>query len=191
MEHLWDWKCPLTAGKNVAAMGWNKVNPDLLAVGYGSSSFAAACDERGAAAVSRGLVAFWSLKNPQFPLWWFETQAAVTALDFSTYSPNMLAVGLYDGTVAIHDIKARQSSPAMESDVHSGKHADPVWKVRGRGRAGVCTGWGRSRVGAGAEGVGWCEGRVAWRWGERQGGAPRQAVVTEEAWVAGELERGS
>lgn len=130
LEHLWDWVCPLTAGKNVAAMAWNKVNPDLLAVGYGSFTFASTSDEQGAAAVSTGMVAFWSLKNPQYPVWWFETQSSVTALDFSMYNPNMLAVGLYDGTLAIYDIKARQGTPAMESDVHSGKHADPVWKVR-------------------------------------------------------------
>ena len=185
MEHLWDWSCPLTAGKNVACMGWNKANPDLLAVGYGSYAFgsgtpgagaagdplstthkssaagaaaaaaaaaaarpvtaeSAAAGEVGAAGAGatttsgqqttghepRGLVAFWSLKNLQHPLWWFEVKAAVTALDFSTYSPNLLALGMYDGTVAIYDIKSRQGTPSMESDVHSGKHSDPVWKVK-------------------------------------------------------------
>ncbi|KAG2453598.1 hypothetical protein HYH02_001816 [Chlamydomonas schloesseri] len=179
MEHLWDWSCPLTAGKNVACMGWNKANPDLLAVGYGSYAFgsgtpgagaagdplsmthkssitgaaaasrpftaeSAATGEAGGAGAGatttsghqttghepRGLVAFWSLKNLQHPLWWFEVKAAVTSLDFSTYSPNLLALGMYDGTVAIYDIKSRQGSPSMESDVHSGKHSDPVWKVK-------------------------------------------------------------
>lgn len=179
MEHLWEWSCALTAGKNVSCMAWNKANPDLLAVGYGSNSFAsasnasasatsgtgnlaatgngnagaagaaaAAAGAAGAATASggaasaaaaagaatatstaRGLVAFWSIKNLQHPLWWFEAKAAVTALDFSTYSPNMLAVGLYDGTVAIYDIKSKQGTPSVESDVHSGKHSDPVWKV--------------------------------------------------------------
>ncbi|KAG2499039.1 hypothetical protein HYH03_003224 [Edaphochlamys debaryana] len=144
MEHLWDWVCPMTAGKNVACMGWNKANPDLLAVGYGSYSFASgqqqpqqppapAADGSPAAptpAEPKGLVAFWSLKNLQHPLWWFEVKSAVTALDFSTYTPNVLAIGLYDGTVSIYDIKSRQGTPSMESDVHSGKHSDPVWKVK-------------------------------------------------------------
>ncbi|GFR43755.1 hypothetical protein Agub_g4867 [Astrephomene gubernaculifera] len=134
MEHLWDWVCPLTAGKNVACMGWNKASPDMLAVGYGSYSFASGNSQPAPDGTGptepRGLVAFWSLKNLQHPLWWFEVKAAVTALDFSTYSPNLLAIGLYDGTVAIYDIKSRQGTPSMESDVHSGKHSDPVWKVK-------------------------------------------------------------
>ncbi|EFJ40856.1 hypothetical protein VOLCADRAFT_77807 [Volvox carteri f. nagariensis] len=134
MEHLWDWVCPMTTGKNVACMGWNKTNSDLLAVGYGSYSFPSGntqpTAEGGISTEPKGLVAFWSLKNLQHPLWYFEVKAAVTALDFSTYSPNVLAIGLYDGTVAIYDIKSRQGTPSMESDVHSGKHSDPVWKVK-------------------------------------------------------------
>lgn len=31
----------------------------------------------------------------------------MTALDFSRYQPNILAVGLYDGTVAVYDVKVR------------------------------------------------------------------------------------
>jgi hypothetical protein len=141
MEHLWDWVCPITAGKNVACMGWNKANPDLLAVGYGSYSFASGNTQQptegGVPAEPRGVVAFWSLKNLQHPLWHFEVKAAVTALDFSLYSPNLLAIGLYDGTVSIYDTKSRQGTPSMESDVHSGKHSDPVWKVGARAGAGA------------------------------------------------------
>lgn len=39
LEHLWDWTCALTEGKQVACMAWNKAIPDLLAVGYGSLNF--------------------------------------------------------------------------------------------------------------------------------------------------------
>lgn len=39
MERLWDWACPLTEGKQVACMAWNKAMPDLLAVGYGCLEF--------------------------------------------------------------------------------------------------------------------------------------------------------
>ena len=35
-----------------------------------------------------------------------------------------------DGTVAIFDVKSRQASPSMESDASTGRHTDPVWKVR-------------------------------------------------------------
>lgn len=43
---------------------------------------------------------------------------------------NILAVGMYDGTVAIYDVMTRQQTAAMESNHSSGKHSDPVWKMR-------------------------------------------------------------
>jgi len=145
IDHLWDWTCPQVEGRTVACIAWNKKMPDLLAVGYGTLAFskaAAASGLGGGGAIGgeggddsggkgiKGLVAFWSLKNPAFPLWSFETRSGVTALDFSRYQPNILAVGLYDGTVAVYDAKARSGTPAMEADAHTGRHSDPVWKVR-------------------------------------------------------------
>ncbi len=52
-----------------------QVRKDLLAVAYGQFDFGKQND---------GLVAFWSLKNPNYPLWHFTTHCGVTALDFST-----------------------------------------------------------------------------------------------------------
>ena len=75
------------------------VRQDILAVGYGQFEFGSPLP---------GLVALWSLKNPGYPLWSFTTSSGVTAVDFSAHNPNMLAVGLYDGTLAVHDVKARQ-----------------------------------------------------------------------------------
>lgn len=61
----------------------------------------------------------------------------MTSIDFATYSPNILAVGLYDGSVCIFDVKnkATASTPIMESlsgvgDSSGGKHSDPAWKVK-------------------------------------------------------------
>jgi hypothetical protein len=42
-------------------------------------------------------------------------------------------VGLYDGNIAIHDVRGRQPRPVMESVAGAGKHNDPVWKVGGGG----------------------------------------------------------
>ncbi len=77
------------------------VRQDILAVGYGQFEFGPPLS---------GLVALWSLKNPGYPLWSFPTPSGVTAVDFSVHNPNMLAVGLYDGTLAVHDVKTRQAS---------------------------------------------------------------------------------
>lgn len=54
----------------------------------------------------------------------------VTAVDFSSRNPNILAVGLHSGAIAIYDVRARQATPCMESTAETGKHSDPVWKVR-------------------------------------------------------------
>ena len=75
------------------------VRQDILAVGYGQFDFGPPLS---------GLVALWSLKNPGYPLWSFFTSSGVTAVDFSVQSPNMLAVGLYNGTLAVYDVKTRQ-----------------------------------------------------------------------------------
>ena len=133
IELLWEWQSPLTQGIQVSCMAWNRKQSDLLAVGYGNNAFQAGAD---ASAPTVGLVAFWSLKNPGHPLWSFETKSGITAIDFATHSPNILAVGMYDGTVAIFDVKSRHGSPAMESDAATGRHTDPVWKVRAGGRGG-------------------------------------------------------
>ncbi|KAG1657267.1 hypothetical protein FOA52_010838, partial [Chlamydomonas sp. UWO 241] len=127
LELLWEWKCAETQGQRVACMAWNKKAKDMLAVGYGNNSFDVGADH---SVPTKGLVAFWSLKNPGHPLWMFETPAGVTSLDFAHHSPNILAVGLYNGAVAIYDIQSRTGLPSMEADAATGRHGDPVWKVR-------------------------------------------------------------
>ncbi|KAL0034596.1 hypothetical protein WJX79_009843 [Trebouxia sp. C0005] len=126
---LWEWQCPLppslTLSTRVTCMAWNKVRvpgvrQDILAVGYGQFEFGPPLS---------GLVALWSLKNPGYPLWSFPTPSGVTAVDFSVHNPNMLAVGLYDGTLAVHDVKTRQEVPSLSSSAGSGQHSDPVWQV--------------------------------------------------------------
>lgn len=77
-----------------------------------------------------GPQAFWSLKNPQHPLWTFETPSGVTSLDFSETQPNLLAVGRYDGTVTIYDVASRKVTPMMESTLAQGQHSDPVWNLK-------------------------------------------------------------
>lgn len=46
-----------------------------------------------------------SLRSPESPERVIETPVGVTALDFSSQHPNLLAVGLYSGNIAIYDLK--------------------------------------------------------------------------------------
>lgn len=129
---LWTFTCEATRGRNVACLAWNRARPDLLAVGYGSFDFSAQAQG--------GLVAFWSLKNPAYPDFIIEVPVGATALDFSEASPNLLAVGLYNGSVQIYDVRgsfatagaavSSSYAPVLESTHANGKHTDPVWKLR-------------------------------------------------------------
>ena len=58
------------------------MSSDLLTVGYGQFEF---CSQKD------GLMAFWSLKNPFYPHATIPATSGVTALDFSSSSPNLLA----------------------------------------------------------------------------------------------------
>ena len=107
LELLWSFECELTDERNVTCLAWNKCNSDLLVVGYG--------DFRFGKGNNMGLLLFWSLKNPNFPERVIETHSGVTAVCFSKLHPSLLAVGMYDGTVAIYDMKLDQSKPVVRN----------------------------------------------------------------------------
>ena len=157
---LFRFQCEGTEGRTVTSQAWNKVNGDILGVGYGDFTFAqsatsnaaavaaAATDsgegnkqtssevnnsssssnilgveekeEGGAGATGSrgGMVLCWSMRNPLFPERRIQTTSGVTSLDFSTLLPNLLAVGMYDGTVAIYNLKNDQGDvgvPLLDS----------------------------------------------------------------------------
>ncbi|NXI63533.1 WDR78 protein, partial [Anseranas semipalmata] len=121
LEQLWSYMCDLTNGHSVSSMAWSKVNPDLLAVGYGAFDF----KEQ-----KKGLACCWSLKNPMWPERIFECEHGVTALDFSMASPNLLAVGMYNGTIAIYNVRNCNTTTFSDSSDSSEKHTGPVWQLK-------------------------------------------------------------
>lgn len=50
-------------------------------------------------------------------------------LDFHPQHSSLLAVGLYDGTVLVYDVRNKINRPIFASTVKTGKHTDPVWQV--------------------------------------------------------------
>ena len=52
-------------------------------------------------------------------------------LDIHPENAFLVAVGLYDGKVAVYDFR-EVNNPVFQSDARSGKHTDPVWQVRVR-----------------------------------------------------------
>ncbi|RMC08795.1 hypothetical protein DUI87_15046 [Hirundo rustica rustica] len=121
LEQLWSYRCDLTSGHSVSSMAWNKVNPDLLAVGY--REFVSQ-DQK------KGLACCWSLKNPMWPERVFRCEHGVTAVDFSLARPNLLAVGMANGCVAIYDVGSRSDAALLDSSASLNKHKGPVWQLR-------------------------------------------------------------
>ncbi|KAI1236913.1 WD repeat-containing protein 78, partial [Lamprotornis superbus] len=121
LEQLWSYRCDLTSGHSVSSMACNKVNPDLIAVGY--REFVSQ-DQK------KGLACCWSLKNPMWPERIFRCDHGVTAVDFSLASPNLLAVGMANGCVAIYDVRSPKDTALLDSSASLNKHKGPVWQLR-------------------------------------------------------------
>nr|XP_017201696.1 dynein axonemal intermediate chain 4 isoform X3 [Oryctolagus cuniculus] len=121
LERLWSFSCDLTKGLNVSSLAWNKTNPDLLAIGYGHFGF----KEQ-----KRGLACCWSIKNPMWPERVYQSPCGVTAVDFSIGAPNLLAVGLHNGTILIYNVQSNSSTAVLDSSESPQKHLGPVWQLQ-------------------------------------------------------------
>jgi len=117
---LWRFSTDRTKRKQVTTLCWNPSYPDLFAVAYGSYDFM----RQGS-----GMVCCFSLKNTSFPEYQFNTDSGVMCLDFHQHHQSLLAVGCYDGTVMVFDVRNKVNRPIYSSSIRTGKHTDPVWQV--------------------------------------------------------------
>lgn len=88
---------------------------------------------------SDGAILLMTLKNPKFPEQTIVTDSGVITTAFSKESPWLIAGGMYDGTVAIWDVRQGGSVPVASSrdllkkDGATDKklpHTDTVWEVK-------------------------------------------------------------
>ncbi|MBV95481.1 Dynein intermediate chain 1, axonemal, partial [Eschrichtius robustus] len=79
---------------------------------------------------SRGVLLFYSMKNPSFPEYTFSSESGILCLDVHVDHPYLVVVGHYDGNVAIYNLKKPYSQPSFRSSAKCGKHTDPVWQVK-------------------------------------------------------------
>lgn len=117
---LWRFSSERAKKKQVTALCWNTAFPDLFAVGYGSYEFL----RQGA-----GMICCYSLKNTSHPEYTFSTDSGVMSIDFHPQHPALIAVGCYDGTVMVFDVRNKVNRPIYLSTIRTGKHTDPVWQV--------------------------------------------------------------
>ncbi|CAF0938689.1 unnamed protein product [Rotaria sordida] len=115
LERLWHYACYLTHNRNVSCLCWNEQNHDLLAVGYGKFQYNDDKEE--------------NIYYFEFPERYYQTDAGVTSLSFSLKSPNLLAVGLFNGNICVFDLNQNNTSPIIDTNEYDKKHANPVWQI--------------------------------------------------------------
>ncbi|XP_004545269.1 dynein, axonemal, intermediate chain 1, paralog 2 [Maylandia zebra] len=118
---LWKFQYDKAKTLSVTALCWNNKYQDLFAVGLGSYNFS----RQGC-----GMLLFYSLKNPAFPEYIYPTSSGVMCLDIHAQHSHLVAVGFYDGCVAVYSLKEEGQEPVYKSTAKTGKHTDPVWQVR-------------------------------------------------------------
>lgn len=118
---LWRFADHRARRKQVTALCWNPSHNDLFAVGYGSYDFL----KQG-----MGLINVFTLKNTKHPEYSFSTESGVMCLDFHPQHAALLAVGCYDGTVRVFDVRRKENKHIFMSSIKTGKHTDPVWQVK-------------------------------------------------------------
>ncbi len=77
-----------------------------------------------------GMICFYSLKNPGYPEYIFETESGVLCLDIHPEFPYLICVGFYDGSVGVYKLNQDKVGPLYLSTANTNKHTDPVWQVR-------------------------------------------------------------
>lgn len=117
LELLWTFDYEAVIGMTVSSMCWNASNVDILGVGYGGPSG------------SLGAVCVWCIKNPTHPERIYEFDTPVTALDFSSKAPNLLAVGFYSGHVIVLDVSSREKRVILQNNRQTSPAFSVVWQV--------------------------------------------------------------
>ena len=120
MLHLWNYRCPEASGQRVTCVRWNPANPDLLAVTYGTLEFG----------LHPGLVCCWSPKNPDHPALIYHTPSGAICCDFATQNAAMLAVGCYDGSLALYSTSQKSDRPVTDCFRSIDKPMGVIWDVQ-------------------------------------------------------------
>lgn len=71
----------------------------------------------------------YSLKNPSFPAYSYEVDVGVMCLDQHAKFSNMIACGLYDGSIAVFNLLSKSKEPLFRCSTDV-KHTDPVWSIK-------------------------------------------------------------
>ncbi|XP_053674507.1 dynein axonemal intermediate chain 4 [Anopheles nili] len=125
LDVLWTYRTSETSDKAVACASWCPANGDIVALAYGIYGHARS-EER-----ANGYVYVWNIKNPVNPERRYLFECPVTCVAFSPRTPQLLAVGLYDGRVQIRDITdSSPNQPLAVSDRERFPVYQPIWDLK-------------------------------------------------------------
>uniref|UniRef100_A0A8C9V342 Dynein axonemal intermediate chain 1 n=1 Tax=Scleropages formosus TaxID=113540 RepID=A0A8C9V342_SCLFO len=118
---LWKFQYDKVKGLAVTSLCWNQRYKDLFGVGLGSYDFT----KQG-----HGMLLFYSLKNSTFPEYFYTTSSGIMCLDIHPNLSHLVAVGFYNGCVAVYNLKEKSIQPLYTSTAMSGMLTQPVWQVK-------------------------------------------------------------
>ncbi|XP_037821979.1 dynein intermediate chain 4, axonemal [Lucilia sericata] len=126
LQLLWSFTASFSTSEScsVADMSWCPKNGDILAVGYGTfSTFSGVLPKTGS-------VFIWNIKNPVNPERMYSFQAPVVTVEFSPYTPQLLAIGLYDGSVFVYDISNVEQPKISVSPRLATTSCEPITSIK-------------------------------------------------------------
>ncbi|XP_052873611.1 dynein axonemal intermediate chain 4 [Anopheles cruzii] len=124
LDTLWRYRTVETLGKAVASASWCPANGDIVAIAYGIYGHTPSDDR------CTSFVYVWNIKNPVNPERRYRFDCPVTCVAFSTRTPQLLAVGLYDGRVQIRDITHDIQSPLAVAERDKLAIYQPIWDLK-------------------------------------------------------------
>ncbi|XP_024125382.1 dynein, axonemal, intermediate chain 1, paralog 2 isoform X2 [Oryzias melastigma] len=118
---LWNFRYSGAKHLMVNALCWNRRYLDMFAVGLGTENYS---DRQ-----CGGMLLVFSLKNPTYPEYAYQTDSGVRCLDIHPQQSYLVAVGFYDGNVAVYNLKMEKPEPMCASTPKTKKHMDAVTQV--------------------------------------------------------------
>ncbi|EDW72645.1 uncharacterized protein Dwil_GK17066 [Drosophila willistoni] len=123
---LWRLNPPLSAHhRAVTDVSFCPSNGDILAVAYGVYSHA-----KLRRLPRCGHVYVWNIKNPVNPERCYDYQVPVVTVQFSPACPQLLAIGLHNGSIEVRDISRPELPPLARSERATSPHFEPVMAIK-------------------------------------------------------------
>ncbi|XP_030375419.1 dynein intermediate chain 2, ciliary-like [Scaptodrosophila lebanonensis] len=122
MLPLWKFQYEKTKKMCVTDILFNPSYYDLFAVCFGSHDFTKQLDE--------GYLCLFTVKNPSFPDYIIQTDCGVMCCDIHPHFPFLVVVGLYDGNVAVYNLRENYRTPLYLSRGNNCKHEELVWQIK-------------------------------------------------------------